>query len=535
MVPSSIRGPARSWPWGSVWLGLVPYALLPPAGVLGLQAWRSQSTGALRLGVSIGAVGLVAIVVVFHRLALADTRRLHRIRTVAAERLARLNADLTVANARLGELAVTDSLTGVANHRATVEAVDHEIERAERYAHPFALLVLDVDHFKAVNDAYGHAAGDESLRELCEVVEGCLRSGDTLGRWGGEEFIIVMPELVGHDAFAAAERVRAAVDRHRFGSGGGSHLTCSIGLACYPTDATGRDQLIALADGALYTAKRLGRNKVCSAIGSRLLPPMPALAPRDGHRTGDGRADAALTGTVEALVSLVAARDRYTGQHTQDVGSLALRVALALGMTAPEARMIGLAGRLHDIGKVAVPDAVLQKAGSLSAAEWGVVRTHSAVGADILSEIPALRPVAPLVRGHHERWDGTGYPDRLAGETIPLGARVLAVVDAFEAITTERPYQPAHSIAWALTELHRGRGKQFDPIVVDALDEVLAADPTTPRRTPPEVHRSEPRPQFAQRGAGEGQDRPVGGDPVTLWSIDHHKGVPDQGGSGRRT
>jgi len=473
----------------------VPYALLPPAGVLGLQAWRSQSTGALQLGAALGAVGLVAIVVVFHALALMVDRRQHRIRTVAAERMARLNDDLTVANARLAELATTDSLTGVANHRATVEAVDHEIERAERYAHPFALLVLDLDHFKAVNDAYGHVAGDECLREMCTVVDGCLRSGDTLGRWGGEEFLIVMPEVVCDDAFAAAERVRATIERHAFASGGGSHLTCSIGLACYPADATDRDQLIALADGALYTAKRLGRNKVCSAIGSRPLPPMPVLAPSDGHGTGVGRDATALAGTIGALVSLVAARDQYTGQHTQDVGGLAHRVALARGMAAPEARMIGLAGRLHDIGKVALPDAVLQKAGPLSAEEWKVVRTHPAVGAAILDAIPALRPVAPLVRGHHERWDGTGYPDRLAGETIPLGARVLAVVDAFEAITTERPYQPARPVGWALAELWRSQGTQFDPMVVDALGEVLAADPPTPRHTPPDVHRPQARPQ----------------------------------------
>ena len=188
----------------------------------------------------------------------------------------------------LGALARTDSLAGVANHRATAEAVDHEIERSTRHAHPFALLVLDLDHFKAVNEVYGHTAEDESLREVCQVVGGRLRRGDTLSRWGGEEFVIVLPELVGHDAFAAAERVRAAVDRHAFGSSAGPHLTCLIGLACYPTDATDRDQLIAQADDALYSANRLGRNRVCSATGSRL-PPVPVLASSEGRTPADQR------------------------------------------------------------------------------------------------------------------------------------------------------------------------------------------------------------------------------------------------------
>jgi HD-GYP domain-containing protein (c-di-GMP phosphodiesterase class II) len=181
-----------------------------------------------------------------------------------------------------------------------------------------------------------------------------------------------------------------------------------------------------------------------------------------------------LTGAAEALAALVAARDGCAGAHTEDVSALALQLAVACGLTAAEAHMLGLAGRLHDIGKVAVPDAILHKPGPLSEAEWTIIRTHPAVGADVIERIPALRPIAPLVRGHHERWDGQGYPDQLAGEAIPLGARILAAADAYAAIITDRPYRRAQSPARAITELRRHAGTQFDPQVVAALERVLA-------------------------------------------------------------
>jgi len=468
----------QSEPRRGPWRNLVPYVLLPPVGALGLHTWRTETLGAAEVGVAVAASALVGVAVWRQVVALADTRRLAHASAAIAGRMERRNAGLVGANARLAGLATTDLLTGLPNHRGMVEAMDREIERSRRYNRPFALLFLALDHFKALNDAYGHAAGDACLREWARVVGEDLRATDTLGRWGGEEFVVVMPELGCDDATAAAERVRAAVARHAFASGGGLHLTCSIGLACYPADATDRDRLVALADRALYTAKRLGRNQV-RAVND------PAVLAAGGEAGAGGtREDTALTGTIEALVSLVEARDQYTGQHTCDVGRLARRVAVALGLSAPDARMIGLAGRLHDIGKVAVPDAVLHKAGPLTPAEWVLVRTHAAVGADIVGGVPALRPLAPLVRGHHERWDGGGYPDRLVGAEIPLGARVLAVVDAFEAITTERPYRPARSPAWALAELRRAGGAQFDPAVVGALAEVLAADPSTPPLRP---------------------------------------------------
>jgi diguanylate cyclase (GGDEF)-like protein len=380
------------------------------------------------------------------------------------------NAALVTANTRLEALATTDPLTGLPNHRALVAALDHEVGRAHRYGRPCAVLFLDLDHFKALNDAYGHTAGDTALRELAGVVRSTLRGVDLLGRWGGEEFVALLPETDAAGALDAAERVRAAVAACTLTVGGGTHLTCSLGIAAYPHNAEDRDSLVAAADQAMYVAKCLGRNQVRAASD----PAVAAL--QTAQRTGDSREETALAGTVEALAMLVAVRDCYTGQHTQEVARLAVRLALALGLNPAEARMVGLAGRLHDLGKVAVPDAVLQKRGHLTAEEWALVHRHPGVGADVVSRVPALRALAPLIRAHHERWDGRGYPEGLAGEAIPLGGRIVGVANAYAAMMSDRPYRRAAGAAWALEEVRRAAGTRFDPTVVAALERVLAAD-----------------------------------------------------------
>jgi HD-GYP domain-containing protein (c-di-GMP phosphodiesterase class II) len=176
---------------------------------------------------------------------------------------------------------------------------------------------------------------------------------------------------------------------------------------------------------------------------------------------------------VEALVTLVEARDFSTGRHSHQVADLVFRLALALGLPPAEAQMIALAGRLHDVGKVAIPDGVLQKADSLTEEEWDLMRTHPLVGAEVVSHIPALRPLAPVIRAHHERWDGQGYPHHLKGDAIPFGARILTVVDAYLAMTVDRPYQKACAPSVALAELCRCAGSQFDPHVVEAVTFLL--------------------------------------------------------------
>jgi two-component system cell cycle response regulator len=193
--------------------------------------------------------------------------------------------------------------------------------------------------------------------------------------------------------------------------------------------------------------------------------------------TGDtSRAEMALAGTVEALVRLVEARDRRARAQTREVGTLAMRLGAALGLDAATTRLVGLAARLRDVGMVALPDAILHKLGPLTTEEWATMGTHAAVGAEIVGQIPALRAVAPLVRAHHERWDGRGYPDQAVGEAIPLGARIVAVADAYVAMTMDRPYRAARSRAAAVAELRRCAGTQFDPAAVEGLAAVLAGE-----------------------------------------------------------
>lgn len=242
-------------------------------------------------------------------------------------------------------------------------------------------------------------------------------------------------------------------------------MTCLIGVAVYPQDAKTRSELVEAADRAMYASKRLGRNQVRS-INDKLL----ATLDIDHEQS---REEQALQGTVEALSSLIEARDAYTRKHTDGVELFANKIAQTLGLGVTEIRIIRMVGRLHDIGKVAIPDAFLHKPGSLTEEELGIMRKHPVIGAEVVSRIPSLRVTAPGIRGHHERWDGTGYPDGLAGLEIPLAARNVAVADAYSAITTNRPYRNAGTQEDALNEMSKYIDTQFDPGVMAALEKVI--------------------------------------------------------------
>jgi len=240
-------------------------------------------------------------------------------------------------------------------------------------------------------------------------------------------------------------------------------------MSSFPSHAQTLTDLIEAADQAMYAAKQLGRNQVRSIDD-------PAVAIlREGEGSAGGREETALRGTVEALVALVEQRDALLGDHSSGVAVLIYRLALVLGVAPDEAQMMQLAGRLYDIGKVVVPDAILQKPARLSEEEWMQMKRHPVVGAEIISHIPSLRPLTPVIRAHHERWDGMGYPDQLQGEQIPLAARMITVVDAYMAMVVDRPYQQGRSAQEAQGELHRCAGTQFDPTIVEALCALLQA------------------------------------------------------------
>src|SRR4051794_1208818 len=346
-------------------------------------------------------------------------------------------------------LAEHDPLTGLRNRRTFEPDIT-----AALLDGPVALLVLDLDHFKQVNDTLGHTAGDEVLKRFAAVVRGFVRDGDAPTRLGGEEFALTLPGVTEGEAVAVAERVRHAVAAAF--SDSAVPVTVSIGVAvAAPGGSAG--ELVRAANRALFAAKRLGRNR-CVVHDAEALAVL-------GAPTAE-QADEHLAAAI-VLAETLDLRDAGTAQHSKTVGLYAERVARALGLRPERVERIRVAGVLHDIGKLGVTDVILQKPGALTGPEWEEIRRHPDLGARILDHAN-LRDVARWVRGHHERVDGTGYPDGLAGDAIPLESRILAVADAYEAMIADRPYRRGMDPAAACAELERCAGTQFDAAVVAA-------------------------------------------------------------------
>jgi diguanylate cyclase (GGDEF)-like protein len=355
-------------------------------------------------------------------------------------------------------LAVTDGLTGLYNRRFFEEVLRLETDRALRSGQPVSVLVMDLDHFKRVNDSHGHEAGDAVLREVARRLSRAARPSDIVARYGGEEFVVLLPGTETEALREVAERVRVAVAGEPVELPGPARLrlqvTASLGGATHPTHAARVDELIRTADRALYAAKGRGRNRVC--IGA------------DGDDDGPAATalDTAVLPLLHRLADLVDAR-QGPDEHGAAVARWAGVVADGLGLDRARRERVQLAARLHDIGKLAVPDAVLHKPGPLTDAEWAAITRHAVAGAHLLEAVPGLEDVAALVRAHHERPDGFGYPDGLGGGQLPLEAGVIAVCDAWAAMRSRRANAPMRSRAEARQELVRGRGTQFDPVVVD--------------------------------------------------------------------
>ena len=365
--------------------------------------------------------------------------------------------------------AATDPLTGLANHRSLQERLREEWERARRHHHGLALVMVDLDHFKRVNDVFGHPAGDGVLVEVARLLRQASRAHDLVARVGGEEFAWVLPHASEADALEAAERARALIGGARFPGVG--TLTASFGV-CLASEASGPSELHQMADDALYAAKRRGRDRVCLfPLDAPAAEPDPLLSP-DGRRQQTARG-------VLGLARAVDAKDPATRRHSGRVADLAVQLATALGWDAIRCVALRDAGLMHDVGKIAVPDAILLKPGPLTAEEYEVVKTHAAVGAGIVADVLSAEQVA-WVRHHHERVDGGGYPDGMGGDAIPPGARILAVADAVDVMITPRAYAPGITIDDALEECRRCAGSQFDPDVVDALGRLVAVGAVAP-------------------------------------------------------
>jgi diguanylate cyclase (GGDEF)-like protein/putative nucleotidyltransferase with HDIG domain len=338
----------------------------------------------------------------------------------------------------LARVSRTDPLTGALNRRGFHERLDAEISSARRTGRHVSVVVWDLDAFKEVNDRQGHPAGDDLLRWAVQAASGVVRPVDDIGRLGGDEFALLLPNALRVDADTVAERLGAALSER---------IGASIGVTSFPLEATDREELLHNADAQLYAAKD-GRPRESGA------------KPRD-------------LSWAAALALAVDSRMAVDHQHSSAVAEHAGAIAAKLGWSDYDLGLLRMAAMLHDVGKVSVPDAILRKSGPLTQEEFTEVAKHPGAGAEIVARVDTLAPIVPWIRHAHEHWDGSGYPDGLVGEAIPQAARILLVADAFDAMTSNRPYRAAMSEEDAREELRGNAGTMFDPRCVELLERHL--------------------------------------------------------------
>ncbi len=359
-------------------------------------------------------------------------------------------------------LALTDPLTGLGNHRHFQDELQLHLDRAAETGSPLSLCLLDLDNFKQVNDRYGHPAGDKVLSQVAVR----LRAAGNAFRLGGDEFALVLPGFDEREALEHADELVKALGADTTEHGG--TVSFSGGVATFPQHGKDRAELVRVADISLYWAKAEGKNRV------RIYEPdRPVSQHLQELATGLDRN--ARLHAASALAGAVDARDAYVGSHSERVGELAAACASRFGLPQEQVELVRLAGRLHDLGKVAIPEEILRKRGVLTVRERQVLERHPQIGFGMLEPL-GVEPVASWVLHHHERWDGHGYPGNLAGEQIPFGARILLVADAYDAMLSDRVYRPMMTQEAAVEELVRCAGTQFDASIVEAFLSGLSED-----------------------------------------------------------
>jgi diguanylate cyclase (GGDEF)-like protein len=373
--------------------------------------------------------------------------------------------------------ATHDRLTGIANRETLLTTLVAEVERASRHHSWLSVAFIDIDRFKPINDTHGHNSGDAVLRQVASLIAGNIRASDLFGRYGGEEFMLILPETQHDEAMVLAEKLRNLVMQQPLVIAGNQRLrvTISIGVAGDVGSQLQVDALVDQADAAMYAAKSLGRNR------TYLYRAVDENAPvRRAPISSEHRAAATAIGqwandtATEALASVLAPQPHHRGRPSDMIASLATGIALELGLPTEEIERIRVASLLHDLGKLAVPPEILDKPTALSDGEWQAIGEHPRIGQVILEQASGLREAIPVVLHHHERFNGGGYPHGLKGNEIPMGARIVSVADAYHAMVHDRPYKTALTHEQALAELRGNAGTQFDPEVVNVFCVVYA-------------------------------------------------------------
>jgi diguanylate cyclase (GGDEF)-like protein/putative nucleotidyltransferase with HDIG domain len=409
------------------------------------------------------------------------------------------------------EQAITDGLTGVKTHRYLMEALSSEWKRSTRSSRPFSLVLMDLDRFKFVNDFYGHLEGDVVLQRVGLILEQNCRRSDIVARYGGDEFVILMPETNVEQARQIAGKLRSWVASDPLLRD--KNITASFGIACFPIHGSTPQELIQVADASMYLSKHQGGNAVFTAerrepgdasnwkrdvleaylgvmlhrqfttgpaafdeICQKIRQFSQSLNDR-GQSPSFERLPAVVMDAMTSLAYAVDAKDQYTQGHSKKVSTYAALIAHAAGLKQIEVEEVKLGALLHDVGKVGIPEDILNKAGPLDADEWDTMKSHTTLGWQLLEPLLTLRNVRDMIKHHHEFFDGSGYPDQLENERIPLGARIIAVADAYDTITSPRVYKKARTCEAALAEIERCAGAQFDPRLVTLFLETIRKQP----------------------------------------------------------
>ena len=353
-----------------------------------------------------------------------------------------------------------DELTGLYNRRSLDEMIDSEISRHSRYGGAFSLAILDLDSFKSFNDTYGHLAGDGLLQEIGRNIKSAIRTADYAFRYGGDEFAILLPQTTIDVALQVIERVRKKIAEGIYSDK--IPITASIGLASWPDDGISHTDIIASADVTLYRAKRNGGNQSLCASG-----PLEVLEPDSTQNNAEKSFSSKFSGIIRAFSEMIDSRSNFTYNHSKKVMEYSVALAKALKLSSDEIKIIETCALLHDAGKISIDSTLLNKPGKLTPEEWQTMKTHPQLGADLVKNVPQLVPCVGAILHHHEWYDGSGYPDCLKGDAIPLESRILAIADAFVTMTSERVYSDTKTHESALEEIKRCTGTQFDPYLVE--------------------------------------------------------------------
>lgn len=365
----------------------------------------------------------------------------------------------------LKNLANVDGLTGVYNHRYFHEILKEKIVSCEKGKTPISMIFMDIDYFKNYNDLYGHQSGDEVLKTIGNLLKKAIRKDDIAARYGGEEFALILPDTSEKEAIKVAENIRKIVEETYFEgeeNQPNGKITVSIGISVYPDKAKNDVDLIKSADDALYRAKFFNKNRI-ETYTSIL----------DELKNDIDEQHIDLVTSIKTLISVINAKDKYTYGHVERVVFYCKLLVKKLNLSEEDNKNFIYGAYMHDIGKINISKEILNKKMPLTSEEWEIMKQHPANGVDIIRPVESLNSIIPMILYHHERYDGKGYPDGLKGQNIPYLARVLTVVDSFDAMTSNRPYNTRKTYKEAIEELKRCSGSQFDPEIADTFIEVI--------------------------------------------------------------